>query len=273
MIVRCETIGAQAPVRGADGDASPLYVICSPSRRVGKTLLARLLAEHYIADARPVLVFDLADEEPRLADFLTDRVRIAKIGDLRGQMRLFDALIESNTVPKVIDVSDREFAKFFEVAETIGLFQEVRRRSVEPLILFPIDPSPRAEKAYGQLRQRFVGTSLIPVRNLLVAKGLPYGASFPHASTLAVSLEIPVLGPAAKALIDRERFSFAKLSSAPRPPNLSMRSGDELRAWWRRIRLQFREIQLCLMRKQILTALQRKPRSTEPSLKFDAASF
>jgi hypothetical protein len=53
-----------------------------------------------------------------------------------------------------------------------------------------------AWQAYALLRRRFIGTSLVPVRNLAVAKGLPYRSLFPHTSTLAVSLEIPVLGPA-----------------------------------------------------------------------------
>jgi hypothetical protein len=236
-----------------------MYVICSPSRRVGKTLVARLLTEHYIADMRPVLAFDLADEAPQLTNFLTDNASVAHISDLRGQMRLFDGLIESNTVPKIIDVSHREFTNFFAVAEKIGLFEEARRRSIEPLILFPIDPDPTAQKAYAMLRRRFIGTSLLPVRNLTVAKGLPYGASFPHTSTLAVSVEIPVLGPAARALVDRERFSFAEFDNARSlRSNFPVRPHDELHAWWRRVRLQFREIQLCLMRRQILTALQQK---------------
>jgi hypothetical protein len=256
-IERCAAPVEPGPAPAGNGGPAPIYVVCSPSRRVGKTLVARLLAEHYIADARPVAAFDLADEGPRLTDFLADRASVANIRDMRGQMRLFDGLIEANEVPKIIDVSHREFTHFFAVAEKIGLFEEARRRAIEPLVLFLIDPDPEAAKAYAQLRRRFAGTSLLPVRNLTVAKGLPYGAAFPHASTLAVSLEIPVLGPAARALVDRERFSFADLGD-PAPPGSvpSPRRRDELQAWLRRIRFQFREIELCLICEQILTALQ-----------------
>ena len=107
------------------------------------------------------------------------------------------------------------------------------------------------------LRRRFPGTSLLPVRNLTVAKGLPYGAAFPHASTLAVSLEIPVLGPAATARVDRARFSFADFGcAAPPRSGFPTRAHDELQAWLRRVRFQFREIELCLICEQILTALR-----------------
>jgi hypothetical protein len=255
-------IGAEPPAVHSpaasmrDGGPAPIYVVCSPTRQVGKTLVARLLTEHYAADARPVAAFDLADEGPRLADFLPHHASLADIREVRGQMRFFDGLIATNAVPKIIDVSHREFANFFAVAEKIGLFEEARRRAIEPLILFLIDPDPRAAKAYAMLRRRFAGTSLLPVRNLLVAKGLPYGGSFAHASTLAVSLEMPVLSPAARARIDRERFSFSHLSNMTLPRSeFASRPRDELQAWLRRLRFQFREIELGLICEQILTAL------------------
>jgi hypothetical protein len=239
------------------GGPAPIYVVCSPNRQVGKTMLARLLTEHYRADARPVAAFDLADEGPGLADFLAHPVTIPNIRDTRGQVRFFDGLIETGNVPKIIDLSHREFANFFTIVDKIGLFEEARRRSIEPLILFLIDPSPVAAKAYGLLRRRFAGISLLPVRNLMVAKGLPYCASFPHASTLVVSLEISMLGPAARALVERERFSFLDLGKQASPySDMSVRTRAELDAWFRRARFQFREIELSLIREQILTALQ-----------------
>jgi hypothetical protein len=90
-------------------------------------------------------------------------------------VRFFDDLIESGNVAKIIDLSRREFANFFTIADKIGLFEEARRRAIEPPILFLIDPTPVAAKAYSVLRRCFAGTSLLPVHNLTVAKGLRYG--------------------------------------------------------------------------------------------------
>lgn len=244
-----------AELRRRSGPA-PIYIVCSPNRQVGKTMLARLLTEHYTADARPVAAFDLADEGPGLADFLPRHATISNIGDVRGQMRFFDGLLERSDVPQIIDLSHREFANFFTIVDKIGLFEEARRRFIEPLILFLIDPSPISVKTYGLLRRRFAGISLLPVRNLTVAKGLPYGASFPHASRLVVSLEISVLGPAARTIVEREKFSFVNLSTQVSPrSDMSARTRAELDAWFRRARFQFREIELSLIREQILTAL------------------
>src|SRR5215475_11919959 len=139
---------------------APIYVVCSPNRQVGKTMLARLLTEHYMADARQVAAFDLSDEGPGQADFVPHHVTISIIRDMRGQMRFFDGLIETDDIPKIIDLSHREFANFFTIVDKIGLFEEARRRAIEPLILFLIDPSPVAAKTYGLLRRRFAGFSL-----------------------------------------------------------------------------------------------------------------
>src|SRR5258707_13348425 len=98
-----ETGSTRAPA-GASHRITPLYVVCSPQRGVGKTLLARLLAEFYLIDGRPVAAFDLADEGPQLADFLPRCTTIADISDARGQMALFDQIIADRQATKIIDL-------------------------------------------------------------------------------------------------------------------------------------------------------------------------
>ena len=134
----------------------------------------------------------------------------------------------------------------------IGLFEEARRRGIEPVILFMIDPDPKAEKAYSLLRRSFPGTALLPARNLTVAKGLRYGDAFPHASTLAASLEISELAPPLRSLVDGPGFSFQPISRNARPvgAGLSPKAHDELLGWIRRLRFQLREIELCLIYEQ-----------------------
>lgn len=251
--------GVSAPPRpeaAFQSPPAPIYVVCSPNRLVGKTLLARLLAEHYAADSRPFAAYDLSDESPGLADFLNRHVTLPNLRDLRGQVQFFDGLIEADGVPKIIDVSHREFVNFFSIVDKIGVFEEAQRRGIDPVMLFLIDRSQIAADAYTLLRRRFAGMSLLPVRNQLVAKGVPYGDPFPHASKLVVSLELSVLGPAAKSFVARERFSFLNLGRPLRPySDIPARTHAELDAWFRRARFQFREMEMSLMRQHILTAL------------------
>ncbi len=164
---------AGRPRDGASRRSTPLYIICSPQRSVGKTLLARLLTEFYLIDARPVAAFDLADEGPQLADYLPRCTTIADIGDAPGQMALFDGIIADRRATKIIDLSHRTFKDFFTIAEKIEFFAEARRQGIEPLILFMIDPGPKSAKAYTILRRWFAEASLLPVRNQLVAEGNP----------------------------------------------------------------------------------------------------
>src|SRR5450631_1927838 len=165
---------------GASRRTTPLYVICSPQRCVGKTLLARLLAEFYLIEGRPVAAFDLADEGPQLADYLPHCTTIADISDAPGQMALFDQILADRQAMKIIDLSHRSFKDFFTIADRIGFFEEARRQAIEPLLLFMIDPGPKSAKAYTILGRWFAEASLLPVRNQLVAKGIPYSAAFPN---------------------------------------------------------------------------------------------
>jgi hypothetical protein len=246
------------PTRARDGASrrtTPFYIICSPQRSVGKTLLARLLAEFYLIDGRPVTAFDLADEGPQLADYLPHCTTIADISDAPGQMALFDQIIADRQTTKIVDLSHRTFKDFFTIAEKIGFFAEARRQAIEPLILFMIDPGPKSAKAYTILRRWFAEASLLPVRNQLVAKGIPYCEAFPNQSTVSVSLEMPVLGASLKTLVDQQSFSFAHFWRTT-PVSLPVRLDDELRAWIKRIFLQFREIELWLMCEEILSSLK-----------------
>src|SRR5262245_56532192 len=120
---------------------TPLYVVCSPFRCVGKTLISRLLVERRIIDGRPVEAFDLADEGPQLADYLPDITTVADIEGMSNQIEFFERLID-NDAAKVVDLSHRTFKSFFTVAQKIGFFDEARRRRIEPLVLFVIDPDP-----------------------------------------------------------------------------------------------------------------------------------
>ncbi len=255
------------------GNTTPFYVVCSPCRCVGKTLVSRLLAEFYLVNDRPVAAFDLADEGPQLADYLPDITTIANIGDTRGQMAFFDRLIADNNGARIIDVSHRAFKNFFTVVQEIRLFEEARHRSLEPLILFIIDPDPKSIKAYAMLRRRLTEASLLPVRNQIEASALRYGDASPNASMVPASLDIPLLGFSLRALIDRQSFSFSEFWRAP-PADLAVVLDDELWGWVEHIFFQLRDLELCLSGEQPSMRIgalgSRRPRTTLRQRQWDA---
>jgi hypothetical protein len=99
------------------------------------------------------------------------------------------------------------------------------------------------------------------VRNQAVAKGVPYDAFLNH-SDVHVAIEIPNLASSSlKVVVDAPTFSFARFDHSRNPDKpstpgwLPPRLDDELRGFIKRIFRQFRELDLWLMQRQILTLL------------------
>ena len=224
---------------------TPLYVVCSPCRHVGKTLVSRLLTEFYIVNNRPVAAFDLADEGPQLADYLPDITTIADISNTGGQMAFFDRLIADDVGARIIDLDRRAFKNFFTVVQEIRFFEEARHRSIEPLILFIIDPDPKSAKAYAVLRDQLSQVSLLPVRNQIEAAAISYGDARSKVIRAPTSLDIPLLDFPLQALMDRQSFSFSGFWRAS-PADLPVSLTHQLSRWIGRIFLQFRELELLL---------------------------
>ena len=238
-------MGCAPAHRGMTDKTTPLYVVCSPCRGVGKTLVSRLLTEFHAIDDRPVVAFDLADEGPQLADYLPHFTTVVDIGNTRGQMALFDRLIADQDAAKIIDLSHRAFNNFFEVVETTDFFEEARRRSIEPLILFVIAPDPKSARAYSMLRSQFTAASLMPVRNQTAAVAIRAGNASPNASMVPALLDVPILGSPLQALADREEFSFSRFWRTTQA-SLPVPLDDELSMWMDHIFFQFRELELWL---------------------------
>jgi hypothetical protein len=217
-------------------------------------LVSRLISEFYVIDDRPVAAFDLADEGPQLADYLPDVTTIADITETRGQMAFFDRLIADKNGANIIDVSHRAFKNFFTVVQEIGFFEEIRRRSIEPVILFIIDQDPKSAETYDSFRRGFDEAYLVPVRNQVAATTRPDRAASPISNTFPASLEIPELSFPLRALVDQQDFLFSRFWQTL-PAGLPDAMDDELPVWMDRVFLQLWELELCLAREETLAQL------------------
>jgi hypothetical protein len=133
---------------------APLLIVALPRPRVGKTLLARLLMEYVLDSKRPLVGFDLDSHEPLLAGRFAKLVWPVDIGDIRGQMELFDRLVADTASTKIIDLGCRSFEQFFKVPAEIGFAEEARRRGMDPVVLFLADQAVATAQTYAGLRQR-----------------------------------------------------------------------------------------------------------------------
>lgn len=221
---------------------------------MGKTFLARLLIDFLRLDRGDPVAFDLNPNGDALTDYFPGLARPIDLGDINGQMAMFDRLIESDGRAKIVDVSHASFGRFFTISQEIGFFREAARRSIEPVILYAADPHRVAVNAYADLRQRFRRALLVPVLNDAILKGTKVREDFPFSRAVEVPLQLSTLSPMLKAQIERSRHSFADVHGRL-PLGIPIGLAFELHAWTRRTFLQFRELELRLLLETLRASL------------------
>jgi len=219
---------------------TPVFFICSPRPRVGKTLIARLLTEFFLFDGRSVVAFDTSPNDASLSRYLPDCAIPATISDIKSQMALFDRLMINDTKPKIVDLATELFDPFFLLMGNIGFLEEAPKLSITPVILFVADGQPISTKAYEQVWRRFPGSLLFPVHNQATMAVWHYG-HFPTRHANGVPLRIPCLPWRLTGAVNRRGFSFIKCLDTP------VDLPTELYEWLDRSFLAFRELQLCIL--------------------------
>jgi hypothetical protein len=233
---------------------TPLFIVASPRPQVGKTFLARLVTDYLRLEGGDAVAFDLNPGGAALRDFLPGVASAADLGDIRQQMALFDCLIVTDGIAKVIDLGTGWYERFFAITEEIGFLAEACRQSIEPMILFAADPHPASAKAYADLRSRFPAAIVVPVFNEAILKGQRLRDQFAFDRAASVPLQIPVLAPELKSFADKSAYSFSDFHSLL-PSGIPIGPAFELRTWTRRTFLEFRELELRLLLEKLRASL------------------
>ena len=215
---------------------TPVYIVCSPRPRVGKTLVARLLTEYLNLENRYTTAFDINLNEPSLLDYLPRLTETANIDDTFGQMQLMDRLIVNDGAPKVIDLGFHAFDGFFRMAGEIGFAKEAERRGVQVVILFVPDRDRTSQRAWAMLQNDFRSAALVPVNNEQILLG-----EIPPWMGRTRLLDIAILPGFLKTYIDRRSFSFTGFLRTSGDPS------SELYQWILDCFIHFRELGLKLM--------------------------
>jgi len=232
---------------------APLYIVASPSPRVGKTLIARLLVEFFRSSNRPLVGYDLDPREPELSTRFPDLVTTFDIADIRGEMALFDRLIAPGLRTTVVDVGYASFDKFFSVLIEIGFVREAQRRGIEPVILFISDTAPLTARAYAELRTALETTVFVPVHNESISVMFEKADFAPSRPELGM-IRIPRLSAIVRGVVDRPRVSFAQYMHDDRPGGPT-----EIHSWVRDIFTEFRELELRLLMGRLTASLGGSP--------------
>jgi hypothetical protein len=229
---------------------TPVYIICSPRPRVGKTLVARLLIEFIYGNGRSVVAFDVNPDDFALADCLPGHAAIANITDTRGQIALFDKLILDDGTAKIVDVGASSFKQFFALMHELGFVQEAHRRALQLVVLFIADPDRRSIQAYADLQDQLRDIVLVPVCNGAVIREQKARECFPACQAGRVPVRITPLQPFLRAIIDRPGFSFDEFLRRPSDAETG------LHAWIKCCFLDFRDLEMRLLLEDMRSTLQ-----------------
>jgi hypothetical protein len=220
-------------------------VVASPRSRVGKTLLARLLTDFHAQEGRAVAAFDLNTGGDTLAQFLPEHTTVSTIGDIKGQMALFDRLIAEDGAAKVVDLGHESFERFFALAQQIGFAEEALKRAIAPAILFVTTPDATSVAAYRGLRSRFPQAVLAPVHNEIFGSA-QHRDKYQLAGSGETVMRLSMLAPGVRKYVETPPFSFsdARLAVAVDMP---LEVKTELQRWLRRAFREFRELDLRIL--------------------------
>lgn len=233
---------------------TPVFIVASPRPHSGKTFVARLLVDFLSLDGGSVRAFDLGTGADTLQDYQSGVTMAAGIGDVPGQMALFDRLILGDTIAKVVDLGSGSYRPFFDAVEDIGLIAEMRRRAVEPIVLFAADQHPATQDAYAYLQSRFRDLLVVPVFNEAIVLEDALRGRFPSQRAASAPLRIPYLAADLKAQADRPPRSFADFH-ATTPSDVPIGLAFGLQSWSRRAFLELRELQLRLLLEKLRTSM------------------
>ncbi len=209
MLAELEERPSEAMSRPQDGPSrrTPVFIVCSPRPRVGRTLIARLLVDYLVNDGRSPLAFDANPNDPVLSAYQPRHTQAATVADTPGEMALFDRLIVNDGRPKVIDLAPDLFDAFFTSAETIAFVDSANARRIDTVALYVVENHARAIAAHRNLMRRFPNMAVVPVVNEAL---FPVGTPLPRLPEDGLPpLSIGVLPQTLHGVVMRPHFSLS----------------------------------------------------------------
>jgi hypothetical protein len=220
-----------------------VFFVCSPHSRTGVTTAARLLTDYYLSRNVAVEGFDTDSREPLYALFFPQRAQVVDIGEVKGQISLFDRLLVPDETPKIVDVWHRSYECLFSTIAEIGFFDEARRTGVEPLILFQADATASAANSALALNTTWPDLWMSVIHNQGAAPlgrdALTILGRYPARGKFVIPrLETPIARTLDDIDLSLSRFLVEQ------PPNMSIVVRAALKAWILPIFTQFQSFEL-----------------------------
>jgi len=215
-------------------------MVCALHAHSGKTLLARLLAEHFILKGSGPLIFDTDAVERRLTACFPYDAIVLDVARVRDQMALFDTLAKPFAAPRVVDVSHAAQEKFFALMRDTDFVFEARVNDVMPVIFYITDRDRDSLDQAVALRDRFADCAFVAVENALLPRpnaSVRQGEAYRALAAHPLRVFMPALDEDLAELVEDPGRSLSALMREPlsrsedRRNELSFDARAELRAW------------------------------------------
>lgn len=223
--------------------SAKVFIVCSPCARVGVTTTARLLTDYYLFTGARFEGFDTDPHESRYGMRFPGLVRTVDLYDIKGQIALFDRLLETDGSIKIVDLWHRSFERFFTTIRDIGFVEEARGRGIQPLLLFHPDEHDVTLADAQALLAAWPDLSMILVHN---EGAYPLGDEateilqrYPAKGKFVIP---PLESPLAKVM-ENPSLSFSRFMRAP-PAEMSIVVRAALKSWIGSVFTQFNSFEL-----------------------------
>jgi hypothetical protein len=193
-------------------------VVASARARTGKTLLARALADYFIAAGTSVELFETEAAAPKLSGYFPERTTVVDLDKVLDQMMLFDRLAMPTAQVRVVDVAAHSFAKFFDLLRETDYVAEARARGIETVIFYIPERDIESYEHGRRLRERFPDCAFVVAENEAVGEIDRYARindSYWSLKKHDLRLLIPRLDQLFSLALEDTKLSLAEFTHAP----------------------------------------------------------
>jgi hypothetical protein len=192
--------------------------VASPRPRTGKTLLARALADYFVAAGTGIELFETEAEAPRLSAYFPERTTVVDLDRVLDQMTLFDRLAMPVAQVRVVDVAERSFRRFFDLLRQTDFVVEARGRRIETAIFYIPGRDTDSYEQGRRLRERFPDCSFVVAENEAVGEIDRYARindAYWALKKHDLRLLMPRLDQLFSLALDDTKLSLAEFTHAP----------------------------------------------------------
>jgi hypothetical protein len=208
-------------------------IVASARARSGKTLLSRLLAEHFILSTQKPIIYETdAAAAPLAARYPSEAVAL-DIDRVTDQMALFDGMSAAGADPRILDLSNGASKKFFKLMVDSDFNGEARANELEPVIFYIAGPGQEDFEHAIELRYRINNCPFVLVENLAMGESEQSPARTAYdllADDLQFRMLMPALDPFFMELLEEPDVSISEFI---REPTLKMapETRAAMRSW------------------------------------------